>query len=170
MIHFDRTCVRPSQRERSLLDKLRGVPTCQRFRRWPSDVTAALPTYNTTVQLCARAVVKLLKAQHSKKTWGSMNVFSYSIFPPRPNLLLDPHPNFLGCPCQKLQIPLSINAASTAFRTHRHTHQANSLRQTSWTESQKQTRTTSPTQQKGRDICVCSAQWCYVCVGVCECV
>ncbi len=30
------------ERERSLLDKLRGVPTCQRCRRWPSDVTAAL--------------------------------------------------------------------------------------------------------------------------------
>ena len=25
----------------SLLDKLKGVPTCQRYRRWPSDVTAA---------------------------------------------------------------------------------------------------------------------------------
>ena len=31
-----------NERERSLLDKLRGVPTCQRCRRWPSDVTAAL--------------------------------------------------------------------------------------------------------------------------------
>ena len=29
------------ERERSLLDKLKGVPTCQRYRRWPSDVTAA---------------------------------------------------------------------------------------------------------------------------------
>jgi hypothetical protein len=29
-------------REVSLLDKLKGVPTCQRYRRWPSDVTAAL--------------------------------------------------------------------------------------------------------------------------------
>jgi hypothetical protein len=33
---------RGGERERSLLDKLRGVPTCQRCRRWPSDGTAAL--------------------------------------------------------------------------------------------------------------------------------
>ena len=33
---------RKSERERSLLDKLRGVPICQRCRRWPSDVTAPL--------------------------------------------------------------------------------------------------------------------------------
>ncbi len=33
---------RERERDLYLLDKLRGVPTCQRFRRWPSDVTAAL--------------------------------------------------------------------------------------------------------------------------------
>jgi hypothetical protein len=37
------------ERERCLyLDKLIGVPSCLRFRRWPSDVTAAL-------FLCVRA-------------------------------------------------------------------------------------------------------------------
>ena len=30
------------QREMSLMDKLKGVPTCQRYRRWSSDNTAAL--------------------------------------------------------------------------------------------------------------------------------
>jgi hypothetical protein len=43
---FTRQCfvklLKERERERSLLDKLRGVPTCQRCRRWPSDVTAAL--------------------------------------------------------------------------------------------------------------------------------
>jgi hypothetical protein len=33
---------RERERERSLLDKLKEVPTCQRYRQWPSDVTAAL--------------------------------------------------------------------------------------------------------------------------------
>jgi hypothetical protein len=33
---------REREREVSLLDKLKGVPTCQRYRRWPSDVTAVL--------------------------------------------------------------------------------------------------------------------------------
>jgi hypothetical protein len=33
------------KREASLSHKLKGVPTCQRYRRWPSDVTAAQVHY-----------------------------------------------------------------------------------------------------------------------------
>ena len=43
------TSGRDRARERCLyLDKLIGVPSCLRFRRWPSDVTAALTRENSS--------------------------------------------------------------------------------------------------------------------------